>query len=182
MARTVAQIQAQIIQSIAANSNLNYTDDNGIVRNITYNTSNRAIWRNITFIVAAAIAVFEQLQDLFLAAVEAQVAQSAAASSLWVQAKMFAFQYDANNPQVNPVINMYVDPSNITYTATTDGETVISFPSLQGTSVISITKEIKQLLPAEYVFDPKAGTITLVGSSMAAGESMFVLSKKTITV
>jgi hypothetical protein len=105
MARTVSQIQSQIIAAIASNTNLNYVDDNGITRNITYNTSNRAIWRNITFIVSAAIAVFEQLQDLFLAAVEAQVAQSAAASTLWVQAKMFAFQYSVSNPQVVQLVN-----------------------------------------------------------------------------
>ena len=105
MARTIAQIQSQIITAIAANPNLNYVDSNGITRNITYNTSNRAIWRNITFIVSAAIAVFEQLQDLFLAAVEAQVAQSAAASTLWVQAKMFAFQYSTSNPQIVQLVN-----------------------------------------------------------------------------
>ena len=105
MARTIAQIQSQIIASIAANTNLNYVDDNGITRNITYNTSARAIWRNLTFVVAAAIAVFEQLQDLYIAAVETIVAQSAAASTLWVQAKMFAFQWSDTDPQVVQLID-----------------------------------------------------------------------------
>ena len=104
MARTISQIQEQIISAIAANPNLNYVDDNGITRNITYNTSNRAIWRNLTFIVAAAIAVLEQLTDAYVALVESIVSKSAAASALWIQAKMFAFQYDAANPQVIALI------------------------------------------------------------------------------
>jgi hypothetical protein len=105
MARTVAEIQAEIIGDIANNSNLNYTDNNNITRNITYNTSKRAIWRAWTYVFAVAISVLEQLQDLYLTNVEAQVAKSAAASALWIQGKMFAFQYDATTPQIVQLIN-----------------------------------------------------------------------------
>ena len=87
-----------------------------------------------------------------------------------------------NPPQVNPVITMYVEPINFNYTATVAGETVITIPELQGLNVVTITHEIKQLLPSQYVFNSKLGTITLLnGLSMAPGETMFVLSTKTRT-
>ena len=105
MARTVAEIQAQMIAEMAATDDLSYVDTNNITRNITYNTSKRAIWRLLTFIVAGAIAIFEQLQDLFTQNIETIVSKSAAASQLWIQAKMFEFQYDANNPQIVQLIN-----------------------------------------------------------------------------
>ncbi len=53
-------------------------------------------------------------------------------------------------------------------------------PALQGATIVSVTKEIKQLVSTQYTFDPNVGTITLVGTSMVAGETLFVLSKKTI--
>lgn len=105
MARTVSVIQAQIISSMAANANLDYVDENNITRNITENTSTRAIWRAITFVVATCIAIFEQLQDLYLAVVEAIVARSAAASALWIQDKLFKFQYSTTNPQIVQLID-----------------------------------------------------------------------------
>lgn len=67
--------------------------------------SKRAIWLAWTFIVATAIHVLENIIDLFTANVEATAAQSAAASKAWLQAKAFAFQYDAANPQIIQLIN-----------------------------------------------------------------------------
>ena len=95
MARTIAQIQAQIIATKNAQPEL---------AGLT-STSKRAIWNLWTFVVAACIAIFEQLLDSFLTEVETQVAQSAGASVLWLQAKMFQFQYDATTPQVIQLIN-----------------------------------------------------------------------------
>jgi len=95
MARTIAQIQAQIIATKEAQPELV-----GLT-----STSKRAIWNLWTFVVAACIAIFEQLLDSFLTEVETQVAQSAGASVLWLQAKMFQFQYDATTPQVIQLIN-----------------------------------------------------------------------------
>lgn len=85
-----------------------------------------------------------------------------------------------NPPQVNPIITMYVDPISVSYTATTDGETVVTIPELQGTTIVAITKEIKQLLPNQFVFNPRVGTIILTDSALATGESLFVLSKITV--
>lgn len=95
MARTIAQIQAQIIATKEAQPEL---------AGLT-STSKRAIWNLWTFVIAACIAIFEQLLDSFLTEVETQVAQSAGASVLWLQAKMFQFQYDATTPQVIQLIN-----------------------------------------------------------------------------
>jgi len=105
MARTVAVIQAQIIAFIASNNNLTYQDENNITRNITYNTSKRAFWNVLAFVIASCIAYFEQLFDQYVTNIEAQVAQSAAASVLWIQAKMFTFQWDSSNPQIVALIN-----------------------------------------------------------------------------
>ena len=105
MARSVATIQAQIIAQISSDPNLVYTDDQNIVRHITYNTSHRALWRAWTYVIAVCIAIVEQLMDIYLASIETLVSQSAAASQLWIQAKMFEFQYDATNPQIIQLIN-----------------------------------------------------------------------------
>jgi hypothetical protein len=105
MARSIADIQAQIIATIAANNDLTYQDENNITRNITYNTSKRAIWRAWTYVVAVCIAILEQLMDVYVSNIETLVARSPAASRLWIQNKMFEFQYDAANPQVLQLIN-----------------------------------------------------------------------------
>lgn len=89
MARTVAQIQQQMYEAKLANTNLD-----GLT-----SSSQVAIWRLWIFIVASAIAVFEQLQDLFKTELET-IAQSArAGTEEWMQAQVFKFQYSATNPQ-----------------------------------------------------------------------------------
>ena len=95
MARTIAQIQAQIIATKQAQPEL---------AGLT-STSKRAIWNLWTFVIATCIGIFEQLLDSFLTNVETQVNASAGASILWLQAKMFQFQYDATIPQVVQLIN-----------------------------------------------------------------------------
>ena len=95
MARTIAQIQAQIIATKQAQPEL---------AGLT-STSKRAIWNLWTFVIATCIGIFEQLLDSFLTNVETQVNASAGASILWLQAKMFQFQYDATVPQVVQLIN-----------------------------------------------------------------------------
>ena len=95
MARTIAQIQAQIVATKQAQPEL---------AGLT-STSKRAIWNLWTFVIATCIGIFEQLLDSFLTNVETQVNASAGASILWLQAKMFQFQYDATVPQVVQLIN-----------------------------------------------------------------------------
>lgn len=105
MARTVAQIQQTILDAITANPDLTYVDENNITHPLTDNTSARAIFRAFTFIYATAAAFLEQLMDLYVLTIEGIVARSPGASILWVQDKMFKFQYDATNPQIVQLIN-----------------------------------------------------------------------------
>ena len=105
MSRTVEQIQADIITNVANTPELSYVDENNITRNITYNTSKRSKGRLWTFIVSTAIAMHEQFIELYIATMEAILAKTSAASPLWVQDKMFKFQYSATDPQVIQLID-----------------------------------------------------------------------------
>lgn len=98
MARTVEEVQEQIIAAKNADSNLSsLTSD-----------SHRAIWRAWTRIIALAIVTLEQLKDLWVSEVEAIVARSSPANKLWIQNKMFEFQYDATSPQIVQLIGMEI--------------------------------------------------------------------------
>jgi hypothetical protein len=96
MARSVAEIQAAIIINVQADPNLAQAAS----------TSQTAIWRLWTFVVATAIALLEQLQDVFKANVESTVALSAPQTPQWLQDKVFKFQYDATTPQVLQLIDL----------------------------------------------------------------------------
>lgn len=95
MARTIAQIQAQILTAKNAEPELAEMTS----------ASKRAIFNLWAFITASCVAILEQLIDLFTTQTEATVARSAGTSNLWVQDKMFKFQYDATDPQIIQLIN-----------------------------------------------------------------------------
>jgi len=95
MSRSIAEIQQSIIDAKNAQADLA-----GLTSN-----SHRAIWLLWTFVVATCIAFLEQLMDLYLSTIESLVAKSAGASALWVQDKLFKFQYDVSNPQIAVLIN-----------------------------------------------------------------------------
>lgn len=96
MARTVAVIQQQIIDAKNAEADLaGLTSD-----------SHRAIWYLWTFVIATCVAFLEQLMDLYLAAIELLVGKSPGASALWVQDKLFKFQYDATVPQIAVLVDL----------------------------------------------------------------------------
>lgn len=97
MARSVNEIQNQIINDVAAQPEL---------VTLTNNLSRRSIWRLWTFVTASAIALFEQLLDIFKADVENTVALSAPQTAQWVQNKVLQFQYDATTPQIVQLINL----------------------------------------------------------------------------
>lgn len=96
MARTIDDIQQQIITNVQATPELAGATS----------TSKRAIWRLWTYVVAVAINLFEQLQDVFLTQVESTVALSAPQTPQWVQDRVFKFQYDAANPQIIQLIDL----------------------------------------------------------------------------
>jgi len=105
MSRNASTIQAQIIYFLANNANLTYLDPNNVTRNMTYNTGTRAFWSNLSMCIASAIAYFEQLVDQYVVNIETQISQASAGSSLWIQSKMFQFQWDSSNPQIVQLVD-----------------------------------------------------------------------------
>lgn len=95
MARTINEIQQEIIAYKNAQPELAAFNS----------TSHRAIWLLWTYVVAVAIAVHEQFLDLYQASLEKLLATLPAANKLWVQKKMFEFQYSATDPQVVQLID-----------------------------------------------------------------------------
>lgn len=106
MARTIVVIQQTMLTAKAAETSLN-----GLT-----STSQTAIWRLWIYIVAACINVFEQLQDVFKAELEAIADAAVPGTPQWVQDRTFKFQYSATDPQVIEVI-----------------ETVLAYPTVDDT-------------------------------------------------
>lgn len=146
MSRTISAIQAQIIATKNAQPELAGLNS----------TSKRAIWQLWTFVIATCIAILEQLLDVFLANVEGQVAASAAASALWIQSKMFAFQYDATTPQIVKLI-----------------DTVPQYPVVDTTKQIitacSVTSDISNIVNIKVAKGSPLQALTSLEKSSAQG-------------
>lgn len=95
MARTVDEIQTEIINTIQADPNL---------AGLT-STSAVAFWRLITRVVAAALETEEQINDVFKAELEQIAREAIPGTAQWLQQRVLEFQYDALNPQVVQVID-----------------------------------------------------------------------------
>ena len=100
MARTVSVIQTQVQDTLVANmATIGITID-------TTQWSKRNVMRVFCFVFASCAAILEQLMDVLKASIETTVSQSAAASVLWIQSKMFQFQYSATDPQILQLIDI----------------------------------------------------------------------------
>ncbi len=116
MARSVENINEYIVSNLVTNF---------AAIGITINPvlwSKRNILRSICWTIAICQALLEQLQDLYKQENETIVSKAAAASTKWIQDKMFKFQYDALNPQVIALIDTVpqypvVDPALCIITA-----------------------------------------------------------------
>lgn len=95
MARSTAEIKAAMIAEKALQTSL---------AGLT-STSTTAIWNLYFFIVAQAINIFEQLQDVFKTEIEGIAAAAVPATPPWIQQKVFEFQYDAATPQVITLVD-----------------------------------------------------------------------------
>jgi len=95
MARSIQQIQQEIINFKNAQPELAAFNS----------TSHRAIWLLWTYVIAVAIAVHEQLLDVYTASLETLLSQMPSASRSWVKKKMFDFQYSTTDPQIVQVVN-----------------------------------------------------------------------------
>jgi hypothetical protein len=109
MARTVAQIQATIVAAIAADATLPNAiraQASAYDPNAQLSTSKRAFWNLITYIVASAQGIEEQLMDSFKADIEELAATVPPGTPEWVQAKILLFQYDESNPQIIQLVDL----------------------------------------------------------------------------
>jgi hypothetical protein len=126
MARTVNDIQQQIIATKNAQPELAALNSQ----------SKRAIWNLWTFVIAACIAIFEQILDVFISDNESIIAQSYSGSILWLQKKVYEFQYSATNPQIIQLINgvpayPIVDAALRIITACTIESTSVSYVTMK---------------------------------------------------
>jgi len=84
MARSIATIQQQIINTIQANSTIS---------SLNQNTSNVAIWKLFTWITAVAINLLEQLTDIFTGEVETIASQGITGTGAWLRQQVLNFQF-----------------------------------------------------------------------------------------
>lgn len=124
MARTITEINASIVSDYVTNMSAI-----GIVIDPT-KWSRRNLQRVIIFTVASAIAIFEQLQDLYYVKQEKQIESAPAGNVAWIQKKIFEFQYSSTNPQI-----IQLDTTNLSYSYPT------SDPSLQIITRCSVTSD-----------------------------------------
>jgi len=99
MARTVAEINSYIVDRWV---------ENAASIGVTVNPdlwSKRNLLRLFIYSVAIGISLLEQLMDEHEARIEQTSDRSAAASSLWLQQKMFEFQYSETDPQFVSLID-----------------------------------------------------------------------------
>lgn len=83
MARSITQIQNQIIANIQGNATLS-----GLT-----SASNAAIWRLLTWIVAVAINLLEQLTDIFTTEIEGIASSAITGNAAWLRQQVLNFQF-----------------------------------------------------------------------------------------
>jgi hypothetical protein len=96
MARSISQIKSQMIDE---------KNNQSALSGLT-STSQTAIWNLYFFIVATAINIFEQLQDLYKSDIQTQIANAIPQTKQWLQSMVFNFQFDANNPQILSLVDL----------------------------------------------------------------------------
>lgn len=90
MARSTAQIKSQMIAQKNAEAAL---------AGLT-STSTTAMWNLYIFLMASAIAIFEQILDVFKSENEAVAAAAKVGAPRFIRKKVLEFQYDGTTPQV----------------------------------------------------------------------------------
>lgn len=141
MARTIEQVKTSIIADMALYPELT---------TLLANTSKRSIWYLFIFVISAAIVIFEQLLDVFKSDVETNISKAASATPLWLQDKIFKFQYSASDPQI-------VKLDTITFAPTYD---VIS-PELQIVKRASINTTVSNYVTIKVAKQPNDVLIPL---------------------
>lgn len=143
MARTIQEIQDEIIAAMQADSNLSEANS----------TSSAALWRLVSRIVATAIATLESLFDAFKNEVNTDLQTLKPHSLRWYQDKALLFQYGSDLPADSDIYdNGHLDD------ATIEAQKIIKQSAAiadNGTVKIKIAKEdsggeLTPLISAEY--------------------------------
>ena len=143
MARTISDIYASVVYTLTENfSSVGITID-------PTTWSKRNIMRVMCFSFATAAAYIEQLMDQLKASIETTASKTPAASTLWIQAKMFLFQYSSTVPQYVQLINTIpqyttVDPTlriitACSVTSNTPNEVVVKVAKTSGTDLVALS-------------------------------------------
>lgn len=136
MARTIAEIQAQIIADVQSDTTLSGLSS----------TSATAIWRLWTYVVASAIWALEVLFDAFKIEITDLVAAQKPHTLRWYQGKALNFQYGGTLiPGEDEYDNTGLDPDEVT-----DQKIIAQAAAVEqsGTLVIKVAQEIGgQLTP-----------------------------------
>ncbi len=96
MARTISQIQSQIMAQIAADP---------VLGTKLTSPSQVAIYQVYAYIVATALSIEEQLRDIFQTEIETDIANAPPGTPQWIVKQVLAFQYNATYPQVVQLLN-----------------------------------------------------------------------------
>jgi len=158
MARSVSDIQTQVVGQLVANfSAVGITVD-------STKWSKRNIMQLLCFTFATCSAYLEQLMDVLKTSIETTASQSAASSSLWIQAQMFNFQYSSPTPQILQMIGTVpqypiIDPTLRIIT----GCSVSSVTPNQVTIKVAKSNPFTALLTAEL--SAAQGFINLIGTA-----------------
>ena len=165
MSRSIASIQISMNQAVQASP---------VLAPLLSSTSQMAGWNLFTYIVAAAINLTEQLQDIFKTQLDAEIALQPPGTPQWVVDEMLAFQYSETNPQVvqftngvpaYPVINPSLQI--ISHAA------AVTSPSAAGQVLVKLagpdpTTPLTSQVSTLTIFSPGSGytsppTVTLIG-------------------
>jgi hypothetical protein len=140
MARSIATIQQQIINSVQGNTTLyNPYSADPSQKGLT-STSQVAWWLAWTYIVAVGMNLLEQVIDVFTANIETQIESAAPSTPSWLVNQVKQFQYSDSNPQI-PQIN---SDFSISWPVVNPALQVINqvaiITSLQGQYIIKVAK------------------------------------------
>lgn len=97
MARSISDIQSGMLKQVS-------TDP--ILSTQLTSTSKRAIFSLYTFIIASAIAFFEQLLDIKVAMMETAATEAPVLNTAWLKSKVMLFQYSTTVPQIIQFVNL----------------------------------------------------------------------------
>lgn len=162
MARTVTTIKAQMLADIAADPTLS--------SKLT-SPSLTAIYNLWCYIVASAINLFEQVQDLYITNAESLALKTPPATPLWIQNQVFNYQYDSSGTPATNVVVINSDysvgyatkntafnivtlcsvntlPNNKVQVKAAQGTLTASYSAITGTALTQLNGFLTEILPA----------------------------------